>query len=85
MQTLSLPRFEILSSKKYLCSIFILMASFLFSPGLLIDFLIQFLFEWDFQGCPPPTASAGFTLVIITRRGYSITDVPLVYLGQLRH
>lgn len=84
LQTFSLPCFENLSSKKYLCSIFILMPSFLFSPGLLIDFFIQFLFEWDFQGCSPPTASAGFTLVIITRRCCSIAD-GLLYLGQLRH
>lgn len=34
------------------------MPSFVFSSGLLIDFLIQYLFEWDFQGSPPPTASA---------------------------
>lgn len=84
-QTSSLPCFENLSSKKYLCSIFILMPSFLFSPGLLIDFLIQYLFEWDFQGCSPPTESAGLTLVIITRRWCSINDILLVYVGQLRH
>lgn len=45
------------------------MPSFLFSPGLLIDFLIQYLLEWDFQGCFPPTASAGVTLVSIKDRG----------------
>lgn len=84
LQTFSLPCFENLSSKKFLCSIFILMPSFLFSPGLLIDFLIQYLFEWDFQGCSPPTASAGVTLVIISRQWCSITDV-IVYWGQLKH
>lgn len=63
LQTPSLPCFEKLSSKKYLCSIFILMPSFLFSSGLLIDFLIQYFFDWDFQGCSLPNASAAFTAV----------------------
>lgn len=60
------------------------MPSFLFSPGLLIDFRIQYLLEWDFQGCSPPTASAGVTLVIITRQWCSIAGV-LIYWGQIRN
>lgn len=55
------------------------MPSFLFSPVLLIDFLIQYLFEWDFQG----SSSAGVSLVIITRRWCGITEFPHIYMGQL--
>lgn len=36
------------------------MPSFLFSPGLPIDFFIHCLFEWDFQGCSPPPAVQDF-------------------------
>lgn len=65
LQTLSLPCFEKLSSKKYLCSIFILMPSFLFCSGLLTDFLIQYFFDWDFQGCSPLNATAACTVVAV--------------------
>lgn len=32
------------------------MPSFLFNPALPIDFLLQYLLEWDFQGRSPPSA-----------------------------
>lgn len=59
------------------------MPSFLFSPVLLIDFLIQYLFEWDFQGSSSHTPTAGVSLVIITRRWCGITEFPHFYMGQL--
>lgn len=59
------------------------MPSFLFSPVLFIDFLIQYLFEWDFQGSSSHTPTAGVSLVIITRRWCGITEFPHIYMGQL--
>lgn len=46
--------------KSVLCSIFIVMPSFLFNTGLPLNFLLQCLLEWDFRGRPPPTTSAEF-------------------------